>query len=161
MLWWWLIWLITFNLIITLAQILYQYFHFQVCQDWGKSLSKYYKIFLESILGVCYGDSGHKMRWQISVFCSEQNIWHYFCYVAAGQKKSIKIPPKERKNQLDFQQDLLLVSLSSMQIFTCGKYRDRSCDISPRCAFSNQVTVGGLKTAHFLFSQQWTSVWAL
>lgn len=78
-------------------------------------------------------------------------FWFCFllcCYLADEIHKEIH-QRKEEKKRLDFQQDLLLVSLSFMQIFTCGKCRDRSCDISPRCALSNQVTVGGLKTAHF------------
>lgn len=165
MLWWWLIWLITFNLITTLAWILYQHFPFQVCQECGKSLSKCYKIFLESVFGLREGSDSSEGTLGPQKVVPNIRFGFFgfvFCHVAIWQMKSIKKSTGgKKKKRLDFQQDLLLVSLSFMQIFTCGKCRDRSCDISPRCAFSNQVTVGGLKTAHFLFSQQWTSVWAL
>lgn len=143
--------------------MLYQHFRFQVCQECGKSLSKCYKIFLESVFGLCERSGGSEGALGPQEAVANIRFWFFgfcfllCCYLADEIHKEIHQRKERKKNQLDFQQDLLLVSLSFMQIFTCGKCRDRSCDISPRCAFSNQVTVGGLKTAHFffiLFSQQ-------
>lgn len=100
----------------TLVQILYQYFPFQVWQEWGTSVFKYYIIFLKRVLGVWhrklrgaiqatkYGSvSRFKHKFKQNVF-----LLFLFCCHRAEEIHKDSTKKKPPKKQI-FQYGLLLV----------------------------------------------------